>query len=371
MATNFFPYNGAVKVALSDDQGNADLVRCTVANIPSGVAGYAISCILQATDIGAAYINTGTTASATFTLLDSAGSSLTLPAAATDATTTSGNSLALTQNTVTTGKGLVQSLNGLTTGFGHSITHTTSVISGGGTLLNLSSTGVDTTTTSGALVTLTATLGVAATQVLGTFGTTTGIGVSLVTDALTTGQSFKISSSATAITTTGRLFLVSHSGATGTSGILSEITSAATDETVIFQVTASAALAAGKVLNLSAAAVTTGTVLSAANADALTTGSIGVFTSNSADVTARRLVQIINDNTAAVATVPLYIQQDAVGTTHFKTLIILGTFGLYTSDETTPNGALSAAKGSICLNGSATGQAFWNTDGATAWTALQ
>ncbi len=136
------------------------------------------------------------------------------------------------------------------------------------------------------------------------------------------------------------------------------------------KVTASDVLALGAAIQVSVAAVTTGTALKITNADGLTTGTIANFTSNSADTTARKLVQVINDNTAAVAAVPLYLQQDAVGTTHFKTLMLLGTFGIYTSDETSPNTLLTAAKGSICLNGSATGQAYWNTDGSTAWTAL-
>jgi hypothetical protein len=199
---------------------------------------------------------------------------------------------------------------------------------------------------------------------------TTGGEVVITANGLTSGQMLSLATSATGITTTGRIFLSTHSGNAGVSAVLNEFKSAAADETVILQVLGSAALAAGKILNLSGASVTTGTFLSAANADALTTGSIGVFTSNSADTTARKLVQVINDNTAAVGAVPLYLQQDAVGTTHFKTLILLGTIGIYVSDETSPNTALTAAKGSICLNGSATGQAFWNTDGATAWTAL-
>jgi hypothetical protein len=123
MSVNFFaPDNAAVKVALSDESGNAVLARGTVASLPSSVAGYAVSCIYQATDSGAIYENTGTASSCTFTLMDTAATSLQLPEAATDATTTTGTSLALTQNTVTTGNGLTQSLTGLTTGIGHRVT---------------------------------------------------------------------------------------------------------------------------------------------------------------------------------------------------------------------------------------------------------
>jgi len=57
--------------------------------------------------------------------------------------------------------------------------------------------------------------------------------------------------------------------------------------------------------------VTTGNVIDVANADALTTGSIADFVSNSSDAGTRNLVTIHNDNTAATGTVPLYINQDA------------------------------------------------------------
>ena len=45
--------------------------------------------------------------------------------------------------------------------------------------------------------------------------------------------------------------------------------------------------------------------------DALTTGNLGKFTSNSPATNARNLVSIVNDHTAAVGTVPLTIKQDA------------------------------------------------------------
>ena len=67
--TNLFAtFTSTVEVALTDKSGNCELVKCTAANIPSAVAGYAIGCILIATDTGAQYYNTGTAASCTFTL---------------------------------------------------------------------------------------------------------------------------------------------------------------------------------------------------------------------------------------------------------------------------------------------------------------
>ena len=63
----FSPTTSApVKIALTDDAGNALLVKSTVANIPSAVAGYAVGCLLIATDTGALYSNTGTATSASF-----------------------------------------------------------------------------------------------------------------------------------------------------------------------------------------------------------------------------------------------------------------------------------------------------------------
>jgi|KNS12BottometaT_FD_k123_82991_1 hypothetical protein len=127
----FADKNSTVKVALTDALDNAVLAKCTVANMPSGVAGYAVSCVAMATDSGALYLNTGSVSSATFTLMDTAATSLQLPEASTDASTATGVSLALTQNLVTTGKGLTQSLSIMNTGLGHEITATAATLTTG------------------------------------------------------------------------------------------------------------------------------------------------------------------------------------------------------------------------------------------------
>ncbi len=311
MATNFFT-GATVDKALTDNAGNATFIRCTVANLPTSAAGYAVSCLALATDTGAVYVNTGSITSATWTLMDTASTSLQLPEAATDATTTSGTSLALTQNTVTTGIGLSQSLNGLTTGEGHLITHTTSVIADGGSLLRVTSSGINTGgATNGTLFDFKATG-----QLEGTLGRidtiqTTGTAVSIIStgvmtttgnlltltansattaagllrinaNSLTDGIGAVIASSATAMTATGRLLSVSHSGATTASGagILSEFSSAATDATTIVKITASAANAAGSALTISTA-TTTGTGLTL-TANSLTSGKAISVTSSSA-----------------------------------------------------------------------------------------
>lgn len=289
----------------------------------------------------------------------------------------------VTGTAITTGKAIeVIDLAALTSGIGVSVTSAATAITGAGRLISSSHSGA--TTTSGILNEFasaandeTVIVKVTASDVnaLGTAlqvssATTTGNGITVAANALTDGFGVSVTSSATASTATGRLLNVNHSGVSSTSGIVAEVKSAAADETVVFQALASDALAAGKVVNVSGAAVTTGMLLSVANADALTTGGIAQFKSNSADTSSRNLVDIHNDNASATGTVPLQITQDNVTSTNFKLMYKLGSIGFYISDETSPNTALTAAKGSVCFNGSATGQAFWNTDGATAWTAF-
>lgn len=66
----------------------------------------------------------------------------------------------------------------------------------------------------------------------------------------------------------------------------------------------------GNVLDIDGDTLTTGNALYV-HADSLTTGYVGYFYSNSSDTSARNLVRIANDNTAATATIPLVVQQDA------------------------------------------------------------
>lgn len=245
-----------------------------------------------------------------------------------------------TANSATTGRVFAITANGLTSGAGMLITSS-------GTLV-----------TTGNLLTITAN------------SATTAAGLLRINaNGLTDGKALIIASSTTGLTSTGRLFHVSHTGNAGVSTVLAEVSSAAADETVVARISASAALALGVLLDVSGAAVTTGTLLDISDADALTTGTAVNIVSNSTSNGTRSLVRFVNDNTAATGTTPLYIQQDAVTSTNFKKLITLGTFSIWTSDETSPNTALSGTKGDICLNGSATGQAFWCT-GTTNWTAL-
>ena len=266
---------------------------------------------------------------------------------------TTATAFTVTNTGVFTGTDVVQFVaNSATTGRVFSIT-ANGLTSGAGMLITSSGTLV----TTGNLLTLTAN------------SATTAAGLLRVNaNGLTSGIAAVITSSATAITGAGRLLRVDHTGATGTSAVLSEFASAANDETVILKVTASAALAAGVALQVSGASVTTGTLISAADADALTTGGIATFKSNSADTTARSLVLIHNDNSAAVGAVPLTLTQDAESTTHFKKLLKLGSVQLYVSDGTTANGALSGTAGDICFNAGSNKPEYCT--GTTNWTAL-
>lgn len=166
---------------------------------------------------------------------------------------------------------------------------------------------------------------------------TTAAGVILVTaDALTSGQALKLASSATAITGNGRLFLSSHTGNAGSSAVLNEFASAAADETIVLRVSASAALAAGVLFDVTGAAVTTGTLVDIGDADALTSG-IGInLVSNSADTSARTLMQITNDNAAATGAVGLTIKQDSTASSLVITHTgITGRAILVTASQTT------------------------------------
>ena len=67
----YAPAGAAVEIAENDESLNALRVKCTTANIPSAVSGYAIGCYLTATDTGIIYINTGSASSCSFAILDS------------------------------------------------------------------------------------------------------------------------------------------------------------------------------------------------------------------------------------------------------------------------------------------------------------
>ena len=175
---------------------------------------------------------------------------------------------------------------------------------------------------------------------------TTGIGLQMIGNALTTGQIATITSSATAITTTGRLFSVVHSGVTGTSATLTEFSTAATDETVLMKLTASAALALGTVLDISADAMTTGTALDIGGMAALTTGKGIVVAASGTTRTDGMLLSLTCASTAATSTGRMLLVNHT-GATGVST--ILAEFKTAATDETIlaqflASGALAGGK---------------------------
>ena len=116
-----------------------------------------------------------------------------------------------------TGTAMVISANAITTGTGLLIPHTTSVIASGGSMVRISSTSNDTSTTTGALLDLSSTASTGGTQFLQTYsGLTTGIGQSIVSNSLSSGSLLSLSSSGTAALTGQDGIAVSLSGANGT-----------------------------------------------------------------------------------------------------------------------------------------------------------
>lgn len=134
--------------------------------------------------------------------------------------------------------------------------------------------------------------------------TGTGINIPNV-DAITTGFGVNIASAATAITTTGRIFIVSHSATTSSSGTLSEFSSAATDSTIVHKITASGALT-GSLLQVSGASVVSGKLIDVGNANALTTGIALNLISTSTGITSGSLIRASTGTTGAVATNGVY-----------------------------------------------------------------
>ena len=253
IGTNFFtPLSTTVKVALSDENGKAALIRCTAANLPTD-AGYAVGCIAPATDTGAFYTNTGTTSVASFTLISS--SSVTLATALTDSSTTTGTSLSATYSAITTGTG-ISSINGNTTNFttGASLfkADLSSATAGNGLVI----------TGSGAYA-------------------GTGL-ISLSATAMTTGTGILMASSEAALTTgkymnLGTVFTVAKYGATVIAGNAA---------TTVFTITAGHALLSSGNLTLTSGnlVLTSGNATLTSGNLTLTSGSI-TLTANSSVIT--------------------------------------------------------------------------------------
>ncbi len=279
-----------------------------------------------------------------------------------------GEIIKVTAASMTTGTVLEAiSLDALTTGIGVHIESGATAITGAGRLLRIDHTGATTTTagiiaeiasaaTDETIITkITASGALAAgfmLQLAGSSVTTGDIIAAEALDALTDGIGIHIESGSTAITATGGLAYFNHTGNATVSGVLIKALTAATDETVLLGLTASSTIT-GTMVSITADSSFTGKGIDV-SMDALTTGVMINLHSDSADIVARDLLHIHNDNTAAVGTVPLTIVQDALqGTgTKFQKLMTLGGTTIWrSSDQTTPNAALTGADGDICLNG--------------------
>ena len=139
-----------------------------------------------------------------------------------------------------------------------------------------------------------------------------GILCELTPNSLTSGYGIYLESSSTGLTNNGRLTYINHLGATTSSGILNEFKTAAQDNTILAKFTATDDLAIGKVIQISAAEMTTGTAIDISDLSKLTTGCILNISSNSPSTATRNLVNITNDNTAAINTRLLYLKNNAI-----------------------------------------------------------
>ena len=277
----------------------------------------------------------------------------------------------LTHNALTTGTAVLVTLNGLTTGKGISIAHTTAVIASGGSLLNLSSTSIDTGTTAGVLMNLSSTASAAGTQVLKTYsGLTTGIGDSIVAAALTSGTALSILGGGANQLSTAKMVQISSGASTDGTTLFVTQTGAYAGTVGVMTLTTGMTTGRGFVFN--AAAITTGSLIYVAAGGTLTTGSLAVLGDNSADTSTRALLQVQNNNALATGCVPIKTTNTAVKNSKFTQIIQhtdgTKTFTLWLSqDQTSPNTVLSGTTGDVCVNGPSS-RTFYCT-GTTNWTA--
>ena len=249
--TNFFtPLSSTVDVAFSNELGNATLIRCTAANLPTG-AGYAIGCIAQETAVGTFYTNTGTTSVASFTLISA--SSVTVPTALADASTTTGISLSITPSAITTGQ-IFKAVNGNTTNFttGAALFYGDMSTATAGNGLVITGTG--------------AYLGTGL-AVLNTGAMVSGIGLSVIsTTGLTTGSLIRATSStAGAISSNGAISFRATGAFTSTTVGYVDILSTAAIAGTVMSVASSSAMTSGiilQVLQTGATTTFTGSVVS-------------------------------------------------------------------------------------------------------------
>lgn len=142
-------------------------------------------------------------------------------------TTGSGNAINVVAVNTTAGDGMLITNNALTLGAGTlvNLVHGTSVIGAGSSMLRLTSTGVDTGTTTGTMIDIAATAATAARLCQIVSATlTTGFGLHMTLNGLTSGSGLAVISSSADTTARGLIQLTSSSAsATGASAIRSAI----------------------------------------------------------------------------------------------------------------------------------------------------
>lgn len=270
MSVNFYtPFSSTVDVDGIDEFGMATRIRCSAANLPTG-KGYAVGCLAQEKLVGKFYTNTGTTSSASFTLISA--STITLATALTDAGTTTGTSLSATYSAITSGIG-IESINGNTinfttgklfsanigtsvTGIGYHVVGNS--LTSGSLIRALSSTtgaiatyGAVSLAASGAFTTTDSTIGFV--HVAGA-STVTGTIMSILGGAQTTGIALNITDPSTGMTSGSLLRVITATtGVVATNGIVSIQSSGAYTSTAnsgLLDVQSSGLVGAGTLVNI-------------------------------------------------------------------------------------------------------------------------
>ena len=213
--TNFWtPIDSNVSAGIGDELGNANIVKCTAATLPTG-AGFAVGCLGLATDTGLLYYNTGTTSVASFTAVNAGAAALTIPSSFTDSATTNGNSFRVltTAGTFTTGGSAIKADLAAGTAGNGLVAITTGSYSGTGLLLV---SGVS--TTSGTLIYAPSMEGTVTTGkylnlggvfTVSKYGATVIAGTAAATAALTLTAGDLVLTSGNGILTSGNLTLTS------------------------------------------------------------------------------------------------------------------------------------------------------------------
>lgn len=288
------------------------------------------------------------------------------------ASTTNGSDIIA--NSITTGVGMNLSMNALTTGSGIKVSSSATGITSGslmflsstgaignasGSVLNITSTGVNTagnvatiignSATTGNILNLSGTALTSGSLISATAGTTTGnafsltantvntgVGINLTTNGLTTGSAIKVASSATGITT-GSLMLLSSTGAiANASGSVFNITSTGINTAGNVATIVGNSATTGNILNLSGTALTSGALISATAGT--TTGNAFSLTANTVNTGAG-----INLTTNGLTTgSAIKVASSATGITTGSLMLLSST------------GAIANASGSV-LNVTSTG----------------